>query len=61
MLADLSRVLFHESTVLSRLDEMAHQITWDYRDKDLTVVAVLNGSFHVPGRPAAAHSHPATR
>ncbi len=45
MLADLSRILFHESTVLSRLDEMAHQITWDYRDKDLTVVAVLNGSF----------------
>ena len=45
MLADLSRVLFHESTILSRLDEMAHTITWDYRDKDLTVVAVLNGSF----------------
>ncbi len=45
MLADLSRVLFHESTILSRLDEMSHQITWDYRDKELTVVAVLNGSF----------------
>ena len=45
MLADLSRILFHESTILSRLDEMAHDITWDYRDKDLTVVAVLNGSF----------------
>ena len=45
MLADLSRVLFHESTILSRLDEMAHTITWDYRDKELTCVAVLNGSF----------------
>ena len=45
MLADLSRVLFHESTILSRLDEMAHVITGDYRGKDLTVVAVLNGSF----------------
>ena len=45
MLADLSRILFHESTILSRLDEMAHTITEDYRDKDLTVVAVLNGSF----------------
>ena len=45
MLADLSRVLYHESTILSRLDELAHQITWDYRDKELTVVAVLNGSF----------------
>ena len=45
MLADLSRILFHESTILSRLDEMGHQITWDYRDKELTVVAVLNGSF----------------
>jgi hypoxanthine phosphoribosyltransferase len=45
MFADLNRILFHESTILSRLDEMAHQISWDYRDKELTVVAVLNGSF----------------
>ena len=45
MIADLSRILYHESTILARLDELAHQIAWDYRDKALTVVAVLNGSF----------------
>ncbi len=45
MLADLSRILYQESTILSRLDEMAHGIVRDYRDKELTVVAVLNGSF----------------
>jgi hypoxanthine phosphoribosyltransferase len=49
MLEDLTRVLYHESTVLSRLDELAHQITWDYRDRELTVVAVLNGSFMFMG------------
>jgi hypoxanthine phosphoribosyltransferase len=42
---DIARVLFHESTLLVRLDELAAQITADYRDKELTVVAVLNGSF----------------
>lgn len=42
---DIARVLFHESTILVRLDELAAQITADYRDKELTVVAVLNGSF----------------
>lgn len=45
MVADIARILFHESTILSRLDEMAHEITADYRDKDLTVIAILNGSF----------------
>ncbi len=45
MLADIRRVLFHESTILSRLDELAHEITTDYRGKDLTVIAILNGSF----------------
>ncbi len=45
MLSDLSRILYHESTILSRLDELAHQIAWDYRDRELTVVAVLNGSL----------------
>ena len=49
MLEDLNRVLYHESTILSRLDELAHQITWDYRDHELTVVAVLNGSFMFMG------------
>ena len=28
MLEDLKRVLYHESTILSRLDELAHQISW---------------------------------
>lgn len=45
MLADIRKVLYHESTILSRLDEMAHQITADYRGEDLTAVAILNGSF----------------
>ena len=45
MIADLSRILYRESTILARLDEMAHQITLDYHDKSLTVVAVLKGSF----------------
>ncbi|MEQ1861422.1 MAG: hypoxanthine phosphoribosyltransferase [Chthoniobacteraceae bacterium] len=45
MLDDIERVLFHEQTILSRLDELGAQITGDYRDKELTVVAVLNGSF----------------
>jgi len=45
MLEDIRKVLFHESTILSRLDELAHEITSDYRGKDLTVIAVLNGSF----------------
>lgn len=49
MLEDLRRILYHESTILSRLDELAHQITWDYRDRELTVVAVLNGSFMFMG------------
>lgn len=45
MLEDIRKVLFHESTILSRLDEIAHEITTDYRGKDLTVIAILNGSF----------------
>lgn len=49
MLDDLRRVLFHESTILSRLDELAHQLTEDFRGRDLTVIAVLNGSFMFMG------------
>jgi hypoxanthine phosphoribosyltransferase len=45
MRADLKRVLYHESTILSRLDELADQIIQDYTGKELTVIAVLNGSF----------------
>ncbi len=49
MLEDLSCILYHESTVLVRLDELARQITADYRGRELAVVAVLNGSFMFMG------------
>lgn len=42
---DLERILFSEQTILARLDEIAAQITHDYRDRELTVIAVLNGSL----------------
>jgi hypoxanthine phosphoribosyltransferase len=45
MLQDIKKILYHESTILSRLDELASEITADYRGRDLTVVAVLNGSI----------------
>ena len=45
MQADLERVLFDEQTILRRLDEIAAQITRDYRDREVTVIAVLNGSL----------------
>ncbi len=45
MLNDVERILFHEQTILSRLDELAREITEAYRGKELTVVAVLNGSL----------------
>lgn len=42
---DIEEVLYHESTILSRLDELASDITSEYADKDLTVISILNGSF----------------
>ncbi len=42
---DLKSVLFDEAEIAKRLDEMAVQITEDYRGKDLTVLAILNGSL----------------
>ena len=42
---DIEKILFHEQTILRRLDELAADITRDYTDQELTVVAVLNGSF----------------
>src|SRR2546423_2933523 len=45
MQGDLERVLFHETTILSRLDQIAAQISKDYAQKELTVIAVLNGSL----------------
>lgn len=45
MRSEIRSVLYHESTILSRLDEMAAQISADYDGKELTVIAVLNGSL----------------
>lgn len=45
MFQDIKKILYHESTILSRLDELASEITQDYRGKDITVIAILNGSF----------------
>jgi hypoxanthine phosphoribosyltransferase len=45
VLDDVARILFHEQTILSRLDEIAREITAEYDGKDLTVIAVLNGSL----------------
>ena len=45
MRGDLERVLFDEPAINRRLDEMAAQIANDYRDRELTVIAVLNGSL----------------
>ena len=45
MQGDLERVLFDEPTILRRLDEIAAQISKDYRDRELTVIVVLNGSL----------------
>src|SRR3954469_25699604 len=42
---DLDRILIHETTILSRLDQLAAQISADYRERELTVIAVLNGSL----------------
>jgi hypoxanthine phosphoribosyltransferase len=45
MQADLDRILFNEATIHRRLDELAAKISHDYRDQELTVVAILNGSI----------------
>ncbi|MFV0337037.1 MAG: hypoxanthine phosphoribosyltransferase [Chthoniobacterales bacterium] len=45
MQEDIERILLHETTILSRLDAMAAEITKDYKSRELTIVAVLNGSL----------------
>src|SRR5206468_10316058 len=45
MRGDLERVLFDEPAINRRLGELAEQISNDYRDRNLTVIAVLNGSL----------------
>src|SRR5437867_10625880 len=45
MRGDLERVLFDEPAINRRLDQLAAEISNDYRDRELTVIAVLNGSL----------------
>src|SRR5262249_6309957 len=45
MQSDIERVLFDGPAIHKRLDEMAAQITGDYRGCELTVIAVLTGSL----------------
>jgi hypoxanthine phosphoribosyltransferase len=45
MTDDIDHVLLQETTILSRLDVLAGEITEDYRGKELTVISILNGSF----------------
>jgi hypoxanthine phosphoribosyltransferase len=45
MRGDLERVLFDEPAIHRRLDDLAAQISTDYHDRELTVIAVLNGSL----------------
>jgi len=42
---DLERTLFDEATIMARLDEIAAEIVQDYGDRELTVIAILNGSL----------------
>jgi hypoxanthine phosphoribosyltransferase len=43
--SDIERVLFDGAAIHKRLDEMAAQITADYPDRELTVIAILTGSL----------------
>ena len=45
MQTDIERVLFDEPAINRRLDEIAQQISNDYRNRELTVIAVLTGSL----------------
>ena len=42
---NVQRVLIPADAILARLDEMAREILREYEGKDLTVLAVLNGSL----------------
>jgi hypoxanthine phosphoribosyltransferase len=45
MKGDLERVLFDEPAIHRRLDDIAAQISNEYRERQLTVIAVLRGSL----------------
>lgn len=42
---DVDAILFHATTILARLDEIARDLTAEYRGKELTIIAVMNGSL----------------
>lgn len=42
---DIKKILISESTILARLDEIGWQISQDYEGKELTVIAIMNGSI----------------
>src|SRR5262249_23490471 len=43
--SDIEHLFFDEPAIQKRLDAMAAQITADYRERELTVIAVLTGSL----------------
>jgi hypoxanthine phosphoribosyltransferase len=43
--SDIERVVFDGPAIHKRIDEMAAQITADYTDRELTVIAILTGSL----------------
>ena len=45
MQSNIQKILFHETTIHKRLDELGHAITQEYREKNLTVVAILHGGI----------------
>ena len=45
MQEDLERILFDETTIQRRIEELAAVITAEYQGRELTVIAVLNGSL----------------
>ena len=45
MQGDIERVLFDQPAIHKRLDEMAAQVTADYWERELTIIAVLAGSL----------------
>jgi hypoxanthine phosphoribosyltransferase len=45
MQSDIERVLLDQAAIAKRLDELAAQITADYPERELTVIAILTGSL----------------
>lgn len=42
---DIEKILYSEHTILARLDDLGWRISQDYKGKDLTIIAILNGSI----------------